>query len=175
MKSIKTFFAFVLSIPFLYMPVELALEKKSKVLSAEPVELSINSNLFGDIEWMISNLEIEGDNEFHKKEFFTYDEIKKIKPQGWDLPTANEIEIVLASLGFDGKPGFVPSEYYSVNWQFKGYIDPILGHSNNGEKMLFWIKDDGTNNYVVINAKELTYKLGFTLSNSQLPVRFIRK
>ena len=175
MKSLKTFFAFILSVPFLYMPIELALHNKSEELGSESVKVDFRSAEFGVSEWMTTNMKLSSATGYLINEFFTYHELDSLKPEGWELPDVEEVEDLLISLGFNNDSGIIPSDYYKIDWQFKGYIDPIIGRAGHGEKMLLWVKDDGNKNYVVIDANDLTYRFGYTLTNSKLPARLIKK
>ncbi|NVJ48386.1 MAG: hypothetical protein HWE07_14725 [Cytophagia bacterium] len=174
MRTFKSILAFALSIPLLYMPIELAL--KGEVSGGGDIKLAeFDTYNFESSEWMTSNLSFQTESGKVVDEFFTYSEVEKMIPEGWGLPTMNEIKTLFKEVGFEAAPGTIPSTYYKIDWNFKGYEDPILGEVGDGEKMLLWIKDNGEHNYVVIDNDELVYKFGRMLPNAQLPARLIRK
>lgn len=173
MKTLKSLFAFILSVPLLYMPIELALSNKSSNADVLAEETEFTTATFGTAEWMTSNL--ANVTELTADELLTYEEVESLKPEGWNLPTSSDMKALLSNMGFEAAPGVIPSSYYDFNWEYDGYVDPIIGESSMGEKMFLWLKDDGAHNYVVIDKDQLSYRMGKTLASSQLSARLIRK
>lgn len=156
------------------MPIELALNGGTS--ESKGIKLAeFDTYHFESSEWMVSNLSYQTESGKVVDDFFTYSEIENMIPEGWDLPDMQEIKALFKEVGFQAAPGSIPSTYYKIDWNFRGYEDPILGEVGKGEKMLLWIKDNGEHNYVVIDNDELVYKFGRMLPNAQLPVRLIRK
>lgn len=176
MRTLKTLFALIISVPFMYLPVEWALEGKSDIETlSEMKAIQFESAVFGESEWMTSAMLAKMEDAYAYDDLLTYSQVEELKPEGWELPTLEEVTEFLEVLGFNQAPGYIPSEYYQVDWKYSGYVDPILGTVGEGERMHMWLKDDGLNNYIVIDKDELTFKLGHTLPNSQLSARLIRK
>lgn len=174
MRTFKSILAFALSIPLLYMPVELALKGETSV--GGDIKLAeFDAYNFESFEWMTSNVSFQTESGKVVDDLFTYSEIGDMIPEGWDLPSVEEIKTLFKEVGFEAAPGAIPLTYYKIDWNFKGYEDPILGEVGQGEKMLLWIKDNGEHNYVVIDNDRLAYKFGRMLPNAQLPARLIRK
>ena len=138
--------------------------------------LHFDSAVLGTYEWMTSSLSVRVENSNIYERLFSYQEVEALRPEGWSIPTKKEMILFLESVGFNQEThGIIPSTYYQVEWQYEGYVDPIIGSVGKGEKMHLWLKDDGQINYISINRDELTYQLGRTLPNSRLSARFIRK
>ncbi|GHE69088.1 MULTISPECIES: hypothetical protein [Roseivirga] len=175
MKTLKTFFAFFVSLPLLYLPVELALGEKSADANALTSEqVAFDSHSFSAGEWMTSNLALVNEQAKVSKEHFTYEELETVKPEGWELPTMEQAVSLLKSMGFNQSSGYIPSDYYKVNWQYSGYVDPILGKVNEGEKLLLWVKDNGQHNYISISKDNLEFTPGKTLAHARLSARLVR-
>lgn len=176
MRTLKTLFALIVSVPFMYLPVEWALEGKSENEAVSVMKpLQFDSAVFGESEWMTTDMSAKAEGVYVYDDLLTYSEVEDLKPEGWELPTLEEMTEFLEMLGFNQAPGYIPSEYYQVDWKYSGYVDPILGTVGAGEEMHVWLKDDGINNYIVIDKDELTFTKGHTLPNSQLSARLIRK
>ena len=178
MRTLKTFFALIVSIPFLYMPIDWALDgrmNKEAGINSTLEKLEYKSAVVGSSEWMTSSLSLRVENSNIFNSLFTYEEVESLKAEGWSIPTLKEMVGFLESVGFNQKPGEIPLAYYQINWQYDGYIDPILGEVDKGEKMHVWVADEGGNNCIIIDKDELSFRVGKTLHNSKLSARLIRK
>lgn len=171
MRALKLITALIFSFPLVYLPLEMVSNK-----DVEPIEekdFTIKAEFFGESEWMTENFRTQSVG--LSQALFTYEEAQSLIPEEWNLPNYEEAQVWLETLGFnENKTGVINSNYYKINWDYLGYVDPILGKTAQGEKLLFWIKDDGIRNYIVIEKDQLTYSVGKTLPQAKLAL-FLKK
>lgn len=165
MRVLKLITALIFSFPLVYLPLEMVSNNDS-----EPIEdkaYIIKTEVFGESEWMTENFRTQSKG--MSQALFSYEEAQNFASEEWKLPSYEEAQVWLQALGFNEKqPGFVNPNYYKIDWNYLGYVDPILGRTAQGEKLLFWIKDDGIRNYIVIEKDQLTYSLGKTLPQAKM-------
>ncbi len=155
------------SLPLLMLPVSWFANSKMVEINASQKEMYESTAQLAGINFSNNNLIDSG------REFFTYQEVMALENESRKIPTYKEAVQMLQDAGFSSSQvGVVPNKYYTVNWEYKGYIDPILGRVGEGEKMLIWIKDTEYN-YIKVEKGSLEFTAGHTSKKSRLAARFI--
>lgn len=167
MKPIKVLYVILASLPLFMLPISWF--ANSKMVSVNAVE---NEKLESTVQ--LAGMNFSNSNLLHSgQEYFTYEEVLALENESRQLPTYEEMVEMLQDAGFSpSQAGVVPNKYYTINWEYKGYIDPILGRMGEGEKMLLWIKDTEYN-YIKVEKGSLNFTPGKTSENTKLTARFI--
>lgn len=171
MRALKIITALIFSFPLVYLPLEMVSNNDTE--PKDEKAFHFKAEVFGEDVWGTENFRIQSDG--FSQALFSYEQALKSIPEEWDIPDYEEAQKWLKELGFnERRRGVVNSNYYKINWNYMGYVDPILGKMAEGDKLLFWIKDDGIRNYIVIEKDQLTYSAGKTLPQAKLAL-FLKK
>lgn len=134
--------------------------------------LTLYDNLLLQNHLQIKEVEQEGDF----TELFTYQEVLALQDTYKRLPTLEELTAFLKEAGFNSemKEGLISDTYYKLGLQYPGIVDPILGLTQEGEKVGLWFKENGEGqNYLSIEKDELKYEVGRMHPQAKISVRYI--
>lgn len=125
--------------------------------------------IIGGKVWMTKN--------FGTEELVTVQEAFLNAPMGWEVPSKKDWHQMFKVAGFFKRTNdLIPDKYYTMNFEYKGMFDPILGLVKEGDMGFFWANTE-VNEYISISIpnRQLKYAENETVQGAKLAVRYVKK